>query len=244
MMISGARESRDRGDPVIQLQVVQGPYVVSDDVRRPVPTGAERLIVLLALRGQIRRKRAAGLLWPDAEPQRRAGNLRSAVWRLRAVPLELVCEAGDALSIRSDVPVDVQVLHETADDAVVDLPGSGGSLSLPFLTAATNLLPGWYDDWLAADRERIRAAALDALDRRSHRLSRSGCWAEAIDTALVAVTCEPLRESSQIALLRAHLAEGNLVEARRAYRAYRAQLGIEVGLAPSAELVRMVTAVG
>lgn len=223
--------------------MTQGPYVVTDSVPRLVPAGAERLVVLLALRGSIRRKRVASLLWPAADPHRSAGNLRSAIWRLRSAHLDLVTEIEDRLSIRADVSVDVRALtRATTDDGGRDevLP-VGESAALPLLVAATNLLPGWYDDWLVADRERIRGLALDALDRRSLRLRRSGRWAEAIDAALVAVTCEPLRESSQVSLVRAYLEEGNRVEARRAYRSYLDQLATDAGLDPSSELLRMVT---
>jgi DNA-binding SARP family transcriptional activator len=231
---------------VQQLQVVRGPDILLGGARLPIPAGAERLTVLIALRGSTRRRTVATLLWPNADPQRRAGNLRSAVWRLRSAHLDLIAEVDGRLSIRPDVRVDVRALDPATGGGQHRQDGDAASesASLQLLVDATNLLPGWYDEWLVADRERIRALALDALDRRSRRLSRSGSWAEAIDAALVAVTCDPLRESSQVALLHAYLGEGNVVEARRAYQAYRVQLGTEVGIDPSSELARMVTAAG
>ena len=62
---------------------------------------------------------------------------------------------------------------------------------------------------------------LSVIDAIAERLRRAGRCAEAIDAALVAVTADPLRDSSQAALITAHLGEGNLCEARRAYAAYR-----------------------
>jgi len=50
------------------------------------------------------------------------------------------------------------------------------------------------------------------------------------------VHLEPLRESGQKALLLAHLAEGNQVEARRALDAYARLLRSELGLRASSEL--------
>jgi DNA-binding SARP family transcriptional activator len=45
-----------------------------------------------------------------------------------------------------------------------------------------------------------------------------------------------LRESAQTALIRAHLAEGNLVEARRQYVSYAELIQSELGVSPSDEL--------
>ena len=73
---------------------------------------------------------------------------------------------------------------------------------------------------------------LDALDALSDRLRRGDQWSDAIDATLLAVTTDPLRERSQVALIRAHLAEGNLSEARRAYDSYRRLLGTDIGIEP------------
>ena len=55
-------------------------------------------------------------------------------------------------------------------------------------------------------------------------------FADAVDAAMIAVHAEPLRESAQRALAEVHLAEGNVVEARRALRAYATLLRHEVGV--------------
>jgi DNA-binding SARP family transcriptional activator len=57
---------------------------------------------------------------------------------------------------------------------------------------------------------------------------------------LCAVHLEPLRESGQKALLLAHLAEGNQVEARRALDAYARLLRDELGLRTSTELTALL----
>jgi DNA-binding SARP family transcriptional activator len=113
---------------------------------------------------------------------------------------------------------------------------------LSTIVEALDLLPGWYDEWVCVERERIRALMLTALDRTAVGLRQAGRCAEAIDAALVAVTADPLREGSQAALITAHLAEGNIVEARRAYRAYRHVLRHEIGLVPSRHLTELVGA--
>lgn len=81
---------------------------------------------------------------------------------------------------------------------------------------------------------------LAVIDCVSLQLSRAGRCAEAIDAALVAVTADPLRESSQAALITAHLCEGNIAEARRAFAVYRRAVHRELGLEPAERLARLV----
>jgi DNA-binding SARP family transcriptional activator len=57
---------------------------------------------------------------------------------------------------------------------------------------------------------------------------------------MMAVTAEPLRESAQRVLIQAHLAEGNWVEGRRTFEAYRDVLDRELGVQPDPELAAMV----
>ena len=73
------------------------------------------------------------------------------------------------------------------------------------------------------------------------RLRDEGRFGEAIDTALSAVAAEPLRESAQVALIEAYLAEGNISEAARQQDSYRVLLDTELGLEPS-ERVRLLVA--
>ena len=49
---------------------------------------------------------------------------------------------------------------------------------------------------------------------------------------MMAVSAEPLRESAQRTLIEAHLAEGNRVEGRRTFEAYRDILDRELGTQP------------
>lgn len=105
---------------------------------------------------------------------------------------------------------------------------------------ALDLLPGWYDDWALVERERMRQRVLHALEALSQRLVRAGRFAEAVETALLAVGAEPLRESAQRALIEVHFAEGNWVEGWRNYQAYRDLLRRELGVEPSADLVALL----
>jgi DNA-binding SARP family transcriptional activator len=85
------------------------------------------------------------------------------------------------------------------------------------------------------ERERVRQRILHALEALSEWLAAAGRFADAVEAAMLATSAEPLRESAQRALIRAHAAEGNLTEARRSYRSYQDLLRRELGVAPSSD---------
>ncbi len=68
----------------VALYLLDGPYAVVDEMRRELPESSKRLAVFVALTGgRVDRRTAAGVLWPDGNDVRAAGNLRSALWRMR-----------------------------------------------------------------------------------------------------------------------------------------------------------------
>jgi DNA-binding SARP family transcriptional activator len=222
------------------LCLLNGPYTLVNGHQHAVPEGSKRLVVLVAIRRWVTRRAAAELLWPDVEPLRAAGNLRSAVWRLRCAELPLLIERDGALRLSPDVQVDIDVLCAGAAQVASGRPSADDRRLLAAAVEALDLLPGWYEEWVCAERERLRTTMLTAIDAIAVQLRRAGRCAEAIDAALVAVTADPLRDSSQAALITAHLREGNLCEARRAYAAYRRVLRAEFGLEPPERLARLV----
>ncbi|KGN39941.1 AfsR/SARP family transcriptional regulator [Knoellia aerolata] len=214
-----------------------------DHVRLSVPEGSKRLLVFVALRdGHVDRRQTAGTLWPLGDDERAAGNLRSALWRLKSAGID------DLRSDKWDLWLDPTAeldLREVEDWAARLIRGPQGhqDLHLPdWGEDALDLLPGWYDEWIIFERERLRQRVLHALDSLSTHLTKAGRFAEAIDAALLAVRVEPLRESAQRTLIQAHLAEGNRGEARRAFEEYRGLIDRELGEDPLPELAALVAA--
>jgi DNA-binding SARP family transcriptional activator len=225
------------------LHLFGGPYITVAGLRQEVPEGSKRLLALLALhRGRVERRFAAGSLWPDGGDQRATGNLRSALWRLRSVGVELV--QADKVSLRLDdaVEVDARVASAWAQRLIAGSVRADDLSLVPWFGDALNLLPGWYDDWAILERERLRQRVLHALDGLSRQLCAVGRYAEGIEAATIAVGADPIRESAQKSLIEAHLAENNLGEARRAYLAYRDLIRRELGVEPSPGLHRLMRA--
>ncbi|MFI5891804.1 BTAD domain-containing putative transcriptional regulator [Actinoplanes sp. NPDC051513] len=225
-------------DPAcVVLHLCGGPYVTLGRQRREVPEGSKRLLAYVSLRrSRVQRRHAAAALWPGAGAVRASGNLRSALWRLRTAGVDLLAADKWSLRLRDGVLVDVHVMDDWAARLTRGAPGPADLAVLPSLSDALELLPGWYDDWAIAERERVRRRLLDALEALSRALTRAGRPGEAVEAAMAAATADPLRESAQRALIHAHAAEGNWIEARRAYDAYRDLLRRELGVEPSPDL--------
>jgi DNA-binding SARP family transcriptional activator len=230
-----ARNSEDGEAPVVHL--FAGPYVTVGMQRREVPEGSKQLLAFVALRGRrVERRHAAGTLWPFGSEERAAGNLRSALWRLRRAGINVLDTDKWSLSLCTDVAVDLHVMDQWAT-RLIQGNAAGSDLEIcPSLCDALDLLPGWYDDWALMERERIRQRLLHALEALSVRLTFLGRFGDAVNAALLAVGAEPLRESAQRALIEAHVAEGNLAEARRSYLLYRDLIRRELSVEPSTDL--------
>src|SRR5437667_422329 len=123
-----------------------------------------------------------------------------------------------------------RALHRT-DDAALELDAS---------TFGADLLPDWYEDWVLIERERYRQLRLRALDALCERLTAADRLSDALDAGLAAVAGEPLRESAHRAVVRVHLAEGNVGEAIRQFRLCRRLLGEQLGIEPSERMQELI----
>ena len=178
--------------------------------RLPVPPGGSKLLAYLALHPTgVDRRVAAGVLWPDVEDGRAAGNLRSALWRLQQVGCPLVTAEQSWLGLSEGVEVDLTRLEAWATRVLGHSPAAGDLSVDPGPIAELELLPGWYDDWVLAVRARLQLRLLHALEALSRLLRRAGRPAAAVEAMHVAALAEPLRESGQSALIEAHQAAGD-----------------------------------
>jgi len=210
--------------------------------RTELPSAAKRLIAYVALNGGANRSVVAGTLWPEVSEPHANGSLRSTLWRVNKLRPRLIRDLGGVLSLDDNVHVDVREFSAAAR-RIINVDSRAEALP-PWADRGGELLPGWYDDWVVFERERLRQLRLHALEALAAALCDRGRHAEALDAALDAVGCEPLRESAHHTIVRIHLAEGNAVEALRAYRACRQLLAAELRLPPSPALRRLLLDAG
>lgn len=215
--------------------LLRDPCVLQSGQWCMVPEGCKRLLAFVALQhGRVDRRQAAGSLWPDGPETRASGNLRSALWRLRGAGIDVLESDKVSIYLRERTTTDLDALCEWADRLLAGTADEA-DLQVPAWTSTVaELLPGWYDDWVVFERERIRQWMLHALEILSRLLSAAGRHGEAVDAAMDAVSVEPLRESAHRVLAEAHVAEGNVVEARTAFRRFQDLARRELGIEPSA----------
>jgi DNA-binding SARP family transcriptional activator len=204
-----------------------------------LPGGVQRLVAHLCLSHRPTRTAAAGHLWPEVPEDHAHGSLRSALWRLNKAAPGLIEVSGNALRLAAGVRVDVRDLADWARRAIAPATGPE-DVAVPDAALLGDLLPGWYDDWVLLERERLRQLRMQALEAVAVRLASLGRYCEALQAAHAAVRAEPLRESAHRTVVGVHLSEGNVAEAVRAYEFFRTMLENELGVPPTEQMTRLV----
>ncbi|MFI2666257.1 AfsR/SARP family transcriptional regulator [Micromonospora carbonacea] len=224
--------------PDVSLRLLGGFQLLHDETPVVVPRGLQRVLALIGLRPGATRSHLAGLLWPEAPEERALSSLRTALWRLRQDPCCPLVTSGDTTRLDPRVRLDVDDLTSTA--ARVRDGDDPGSTGVALTAGRHDLLPGWYDDWVLLERERLRQLRLHMLEQVARNHLAAGRHGEALEAALEAMAAEPLRETPHRLVVRVHLAEGNVFEAVHAFYAYRDLLLRELRLEPSPAMTALL----
>ncbi|WP_407952145.1 AfsR/SARP family transcriptional regulator [Plantactinospora sonchi] len=223
----------------MELLLLDGFTLLHDGAPVVVPRGLQRIIALIGLRPGATRAHLAGLLWSDTSEERAMSSLRTALWRLRQDGNCPLLVTGDTVRLDPVVALDVDELVRTADEV---RDGGDPRRAARILTSGRHdLLPGWYDDWVLLERERLRQLRLHMLEEIARGHLRAGQHGEALQAALEAVRAEPLRETPHRLIVETHLAEGNAYEALQAFYVYRDLLLRELQLEPSPAMCALLS---
>jgi DNA-binding SARP family transcriptional activator len=224
--------------PVITIKLLDGFELLVGNEPVPVIPSAQRLLAFLALHGAtVPRQTVAAAMWPQATAKRAATCLRSALWRLVKPPHPLIECGKDRLRVAAAVAVDVAMVRAFVAEQAAP------PLRVPVTALAAELLPGWSEPWVEAEREWCRQTCLRALEVLSERFRVRGDYFRAHETALAAVHGDPLRESAHRRLIELHLADGNPAAALRQYTKYQTLVRAELGVSPSPEIRSLVAPV-
>jgi DNA-binding SARP family transcriptional activator len=228
---------RSPSSPSIAVRLLDGFRLLVGDHTVAVIPSSQRLLAYLALHETpVPRATLASALWPDIQVKQGTTRLRSALWRLVKPPHALVVADQGMLSLDPEVRVDVVAVRRFA--AAVAAPGA--TPALPPAPLSADLLPGWTDQWVVAERDWFRQLCLRTLEMLSERFRVVGDLFHAHETAIAAVRGDPLRESAHRRLIELHLADHNPAAALRQYSDYRTLLHAELGLTPSPEIHRLL----
>jgi DNA-binding SARP family transcriptional activator len=220
---------------MMTLQLLGGFRLTGSDGTLNVPLSSARVLAFLGLRQRpVGRATVATDLWPEAESRRALGNLRSAIWRLPAAARVAIEATDDSVSLSSEVNCVIEPgINETKAFETTALQSWGAAL-----------LPGWYDDWVLAERERLALRQAEFFEELSNVAREGRRTGDAVLFAVASIRLEPLRESAHRALLHAQREQGNYAEMLAQYQALSALLSEELGVQPSRSTTDLLSAVG
>lgn len=220
------------GQPLLQVRLLGSPavHVAGQPAEALASPRLQRLLALLSVEpgSAIPRSRAAFRLWPDSAEQQARTNLRKLLHELRHAigDIGAYVEIGQqSLRWRAGSPVSVDVvnflgaLDDGDDERAVESYGG-------------DLLPDCYDDWVLEERDRLREAAGEALDRLAAADEERGDASRAITRARARLVLDPLWEPAYQRLMRAHSRLGNRAEALQVYHRCAEVLQAELGVEP------------
>ena len=202
-------------------------------VELPLSAAQSLLAYLMLTAGTAhRRERLAGLLWPDmTEPSAKA-NLRHTLWRLRKALGERDYLLVDDLTVAFDATAEYW-LDARVIGAKVEISTTTDELIRAASVYEGELLPGFYDEWAALERERLQAAFERKMTLLVERLAGARRWPEALEWGERWIALGGAPEPAYRALMLGHAGLGDLSAMAAAFQRCAEALRRELGVAPS-----------
>ena len=203
---------------------------------------AQAVLAYLAMRPEQPQPRETllALLWEDATPARARHNLRQTLTLLRRdlAPSSLATLAlgTDEMCLdRRGIAIDVTRFESLA--AASSVPRWESAVALYRGEFLEGLVTGSeaFDRWVASERERLRAAVVEVLDRLLQHHARVKALPRAIDIATRLLAIDPLREDVHRMLMRLYADVGRPAAALRQYRVCASILHRELGVTADPE---------
>ncbi len=224
---------------MLQIRLL-GQFDIRLDKKRITITSrvAQSLFAYLALTAGTahRREKLAGTFWPDTPEENGRKNLRQELWRIRkalssgstdAVDYLLANEYSITFNRNAAYWLDVAQLEKP--DA--DLEELTRSLSL----YQGELLPGFYEDWILLERERIQSLFDIRMGQLLERLIESERWTAVQEQAEHWLALGNTPEPAFRALMLAYGARGDMAKVTSVYQRCLTELKRQLDLEPSPE---------
>ena len=207
---------------------------------------AQALLAYLALRpGQAHpRDKLAALLWSDSTDARARDGLRDALAALRDVIPEftppILLASGHTLALNpAAVTVDVGEFERCLAVGTPEAMEQATALYTGDLLAGVNLDEPLFEDWLLAERERLRELALEGLAKLLTHQRETRTLERAVRTAIRLLALDPLQEAVHRTLMRLYVQLGRRGAARHQYQLCASALQRELGVEPEEDTRRL-----
>ena len=205
---------------------------------------AQSLLAYLALNAGVthRREKLASLLWPDSNEVNARSYLRQALWRIRKALESSSLEAEDYLQI-SDISVTFDHRSHYWLDAEPFLQPVAAEPLDKIVEIVQHyrgeLLPGFYDEWVLPERDRLEAAYHQKMNQLLDGLIQTGKWHEALKWGEAWIRLGHSPEPAFRALMIAYAGLGDQSMVSATYKRCGDSLDRELGLDPSVETRRL-----
>jgi DNA-binding SARP family transcriptional activator len=184
------------------------------------------------------RRHLAFLFWPDSTEAQARTNLRHLLYELQhALPDADRCLLADTQRVqwRPDGPYTLDV----ADFEAAVAAGDQAALQQAVELYRGDLLPDCYDNWIQPERDRLRRAYRDSLERLIALTEDARDLPAALTYAELLLRHDPLHETAYRHLMRLHALNGDRAAALHIYQTCVTVLRHELG-APPAAATRML----
>jgi predicted ATPase/DNA-binding SARP family transcriptional activator len=174
--------------------------------------------LILNARTAHRREKLAGMLWPDSLEETARDNLRHALWRLRKSLLStskaaylLTDDLSIAINPAAGYWVDAVELERLSDSASTD------TLMTVLSNYQGELLPGFYEEWVALEREHLSSIFEHDMARLMSLLQGEKRWLDVLDWGERWIQLGQKPEPAYRALMLAHAAKGDMSKVAATY---------------------------
>jgi WD40 repeat protein/class 3 adenylate cyclase len=225
---------------MLQMRLL-GQFDVRMDGKRVVlaSRAAQSLLAHLAMTAGTlhRREKLAGIFWPDLPEEKARTYLRHELWRIRkAIPAQefasvdtylLADEYTLTFNPHADYWLDVDILEKPE----VDLQSLTSGLSL----YQGELLPGFYEDWIVLERERLQTLFESKMEQLIDKLVELERWTAVQEQCERWLALGHASEPAYRALMLSYNARGDMAKVSSTYRRCVEELRDQFGVEPSAE---------
>jgi WD40 repeat protein/class 3 adenylate cyclase len=224
---------------MLQIRLLGQFDIRLDGKRVMIPSRAgQSLLAYLALTAGTphRREKLAGIFWPDTTDENARKNLRQELWRIRKAVSAQQSTEGDylladefTLTFNREAGYWLDVSQMQRPD--LDLQSLIANLSL----YQGELLPGFYDEWITLERERIQTIFDARMDQLLEGLITAERWIAVQEWGERWLTLSSAREPAYRALMLASGVRGDMTKVASLYQRCTDELQEYLGVEPSAE---------